>query len=147
MSSNIPAFVSKFLSALAVDFDEPNEVALHDGTPMGDEHVDYFAVGYSETGSAIEAQEEPITLGNGRGEQFAVACQVVVVNGDADMNAARGKAFGIYDSVESVLAQDWTVDGTVTRAGLVVANVQQQQTTFGAVVVIDCAVAVDITPV
>lgn len=148
MSSTIPAFIDAYLAALASPIAALSPgVALHDGPPMADEHLDYFAVGYSETGNAVDAQERVETLQNGRLEEYTVACQVVAMNGDNDMAAARTRAFAIRAVAATVLTGDWGVSGSVTFAEMDTAGVQQLQTDRGAVCVIDLTVKVSITPV
>ena len=147
MASTIPAFIDAYLAALAAPIAAMSPaVALHDGPPMGDEHLDYFAVGYSENGNAVEAQERATTLQNGRLEEYLVACQAVALSGDNDMRAARTRAFAIRATAAAVLTGDWDVSGSVTFAEMDTAGVQQLQTDRGAICVIDLAVAVRITP-
>lgn len=146
MASTIPAFIDAYLAQLASPI-AALSAALHDGPPMADEHLDYFAVGYSETGNAVESQERAVTIRNGRLEEYTVACQAVALSGDNNMAAARTRAFAIRAAAATVLTGDWTVSGAVTFAGMDTAGVQQLQTDRGAVCVIDLVVKVEITPV
>lgn len=148
MASTIPTFIDAYLAQLATPIAALSPaVALHDGPPMSDEHLDYLAVGFSENGNAVEVQEQAVTIQNGRLEEYVVACQVVALNGDGNMAAARTRAFAIRAVAATVLASDWDVSGTVTFAEMDTAGIQQLQTDKGAVCVIDLTVAVRITPV
>lgn len=145
-TTTIPAFIAAFVSALGSPISALG-AKVHDGPPLGDEHMNYVAVGYSEdTGAAVDAQQQAITLQNGREESYDVACQACALSGDNSMATARAAALALFAAVETVLRGDWRVSNTVTFAEVGSYRLSQYQTDRGAVSVVDFAVAVRITP-
>lgn len=146
MASSVPAFVAAFVAALA----SPMAAAgakVHDGPPMTDLELDYCAVGYSgDGGAAVDGRQAAITLQYGRIDEFTVNCQIGAASGDGDAQAARARAFALFEVAAGVLAGDWTVDETVTFAELDTYALHIDQTTNAATAQIDFAVAVRITP-
>lgn len=145
-TTTIPAFIAAFVSALGTPITALGAKA-HDGPPLGDEHMNYVAVGYSEdTGAAVDAQQQAITLQNGREESYDVACQACALSGDNSMATARADALTLFAAAETVLRGDWDVSGTVTFAEISAYRLSQFQTDRGAVGVVDFTVSVRTTP-
>jgi hypothetical protein len=145
-TSTIPATLDSLIAALRARPGLVN-VVVHDGTPISDEGTDYIAVGWSdEDATSVNARQEPATLGNlRRAETYDINCQVCSWNGSTDMQSARDAAFAMFAEVEDALRTDGTIAGNVIFADIGAYTVRQAQTTGGALVTIDFAIAVKIT--
>ena len=144
-STNIPAFIAAYVSALSSPIAALNAKA-HDGQPMSDEHLAYVAVGYQESGASVEAEHRVETLARGQFEDFDVFCEAAAFDGGGSMATARAAALALFDASIAVLQSDWTVSGTVTQATSGPFTINQYQTKDGAVCVVDFAVSVRLTP-
>lgn len=145
-TSTIPATIDGLVAALQARPDLAGAV-VHDGMPMSDDGVDYIAVGWSdEDATAVDAQQEPATLGNlRRSETYNIKCQVCAWTGDTTMASARDAAFALFAVVEDTLRADGTIAGNVIFADIGSYSLRQIQSTSGAVVLLDFAVAIKIT--
>lgn len=145
-TSTIPATLDSLIAALRARPGLANAV-IHDGTPITDEGTDYIAIGWSdEDATSVSARQEPATLGNlRRSETYDINCQACAWNGSTDMKLARDTAFALFAEVEDALRTDGTIAGNVIFADIGAYTVRQVQTTGGALVTIDFAIAVKIT--
>lgn len=106
----LDALVAKLRAAT-----NPRDVQVLDGPPNEDLRGDLIVVGLSIDTSEVDATHTIAGLGSGR-QDFDVMCLTRSWTGGGDIKARRDRAFALLDTVQSVLTEDLTLGGVVTRA-------------------------------
>lgn len=114
--SAIPAFLDALVPKLTAA-PGMGDVQVVDGPPIDYLRPDVIAVGVSTEDLSVESETADAGL-RARRERVDVTCLARSWTGDADLAPRRVRAFAMVTAVETVLADDPTVGGSVTRARL-----------------------------
>ena len=136
-SSSVPAAITALLAAFgAYPALGGAGVPVRDGPQLTAANAtEAVAVGYSGAQNPAAASGTAATEGLGSGpdrETYAVTCAAEVIDPDGDIAAARARAYALHAACGAAITADRTLGGKVLRAVPGPGQLQQQQTTAGA---------------
>lgn len=124
------------------------KLQIIDGQPTVDLESDYLAIGYSSSLGipAVSGSQAPYAIGNLRRiETYDIACEASSFNGSFVMKKARDRAFQIFGYVEEVVRADGTLNASIMFGDIGNIQVEQTQTSKGAVCNVNFTISVKIT--
>ncbi len=135
-TSATPSALAGLLAALQ-DSGSLISTTVFDGPqPTGASGYEAVTVGYTDevTPNSVEGTltDEGLVVSPLR-ERYTIQCAIWVLNGAANITAARMRAYDLLAIVGAILAADRTLGGTVPLARLAAVTLTQMQTGSGAV--------------
>ncbi|WP_265560927.1 hypothetical protein [Streptomyces hygroscopicus] len=145
-ASTTPAAIAGLVDVLRRDPDLTATTVFDGPQATGWSGTEAITVGYTdeETSHSVDGSVigEGLALSPTR-EQYTIQCAIWVLNGSADITAARERAYAVLAVVGGALTSDQTLGGAVAAARLAAVALQQEQTQQGAVASIFFGVEVD----
>ena len=146
-TSTIPAAIDGLIAALKSNT-HLSSVQVIDGQPTTDLPGDYILIGFGDdTGASVTGSQVPASLGNlRRAETYTINCEISAWQGSTNMKIVRDRAFYILAAVEDVVRSNATLNAAVMFADFGQnIDLNQIQTTQGAVAVIKFTISIKIT--
>lgn len=142
----IDALIAKFSADATLT---ANSVKIYDGPPLGDlSEANILFVGAQPSDQTGTIPDATLTqtwgeLGaRARFEDLSVACELVVRDGNTDLQALRATAKTLLAAVESALRTDFTLSiGRLLWCAVTAGQVVQEQTNKGAAIAVPFTVA------
>ncbi|MFJ2004815.1 hypothetical protein [Streptomyces chartreusis] len=145
-SSRVPDTIDALVDTFKTS-PEFEGVTVWDGPELSKANpLEMLTIGF--TGDDNDSDVETTTLAEGLAsspnrETFTVRCAAAVLNGKADVRAARRRAYELLSGAGAVLARDPHLGHTVLRARLGAHTFKQAQTDRGAQAIVVFGIDVD----